>query len=101
MARMFTKTSRDPYFLPNDKAKKISDLMKSFLDKKIEDTWLDIDGSVWKGMLSQVKTIELDEDRKYAEVKVEKPMTKAESELSDKAMLKVRENLRKLGIIKN
>lgn len=93
MARLLIKGNRDPYFIPNEKANKISNLMKQLSDKKIEDTWIDIEGSSWKGLLSQIKSIDIEEDRTYSALpKIELP-----DEQSRLSMIRVRENLKKNG----
>lgn len=98
MARIKIKGNRDPLVIPDDKAKKISVLKSDFENKKMDDAWIELEGGK-SFYLSKIEEIEIEPERKYANVEF-KPMTSAEIEASNKKRIEVRENLKKMGIIK-
>lgn len=84
--------------LLDDKAKKLSELMQAYAEKKIDDTWVKTE--LWQGWLSDVKSIEFDQERTYSKPSSSEPMTDAEKEAAEKAYQQVRENLKQMGIIR-
>lgn len=84
MARVIIKSQRDPLIISNGRAKVLKQNHELFRDKKIEDTWVEIDS--WAGYLSRIVEVHLEEERKYSSVPEEKPMTPSEVESSARGM---------------
>lgn len=94
MARLKIKGNRDCLIIPDDKAKKISNLKSDFENKRMDDAWIELEGGR-SFYLSKIEDIEIEPERK-----MQAPIFEASDDESRKSMLKAKQNLIKMGIIK-
>lgn len=94
MARIFVKLAKvDPVYISNERARGLAKDKKAFEEKKIENTWMDVDN--FHGYLSDIRSIVFDDERMQSNVKTTsfEPMTEKERIEQKKRMKEIRENV--------
>ncbi len=98
MALITLKSRKDPFEVPNERAKKIKarwgglDVPKAAPDDIVDLDWITF-------QYGQIKTIELTRDKKTATEDYDRPLTPEETKHRDEMMIKARKNLEAKGLI--